>query len=115
MNRLMVVILAMVMIMGCTTTQRYKIPHQKTKADFLLDREECSGRSGYRGGHFLFGPLIIIFPVMIVLAIIRANNQKTFEICMGEKGYPCVEGCWYPAINQPALNLEATQPLKENN
>ena len=114
MNRLLAIILIMGMTIGCATQQRYTIPSPKTQSDFLLDREECSKLSGYQGGHFLFGPLIIIFPVVIVLEIIKVNHQKDFQRCMIERGYKCADGCWDITASKPPPKTDTIHPDKED-
>lgn len=94
MKNIVTVILIIGMITGCATTQRYAIPADKDKVNFLVDKEDCAASSGYSGGSFLIGPLIIIFPVVIVLELIKAKHQKVFERCMIERGYRCTDGCW---------------------
>lgn len=98
----MILIISMSMA-ACAGQQRYTIPTGKTNTDFLEEREVCSAASGYSGGGFLFGPLIIILPIFIVLEIIKGQNQKAFEKCMIERGYTCNEGCWNPKTDMIAV------------
>ena len=116
MKKIIPLTLLVIMLVGCTAQQRYLIPSNKTQSDFLTDREICYSSSGYTGGHFLIGPIIIIFPVAIVLEIIRMNRQKDFERCMVGKEYKCTEGCWNvtPAENEtPKKQEEILQQSQE--
>lgn len=110
MKKLFSIFLITCITIGCAGKQQYNIPHSKTQSDFLLDREICVNQSGYLGGGFMFGPLIIIFPIFIVMEIIKANNQKDFQKCMIAKGYVCAEGCWNLADSQSSPKTNDVNP-----
>jgi hypothetical protein len=60
------------MTIACAAQQQYNIPAGGTQSNFLWDREQCANISGYKGGGgFLFGPLIIIAPIIGILGIIQ--------------------------------------------
>jgi hypothetical protein len=94
MKKFLAVILVVAMTMGCVHSQLYTLPSSKTQPDFLMDREVCSNQSGYGGGHFLFGPLIIILPLWYIFYRIEVGHQKDFQKCMIDKGYACSTNCW---------------------
>jgi hypothetical protein len=115
MKRFLSIILISFMIIGCASKQNYMIPSGKNKNDFLVDREECANLTGFRGdGTFLFGPLIIIFPIFITLEVIRGQQQKKFQICMVDRGYQCNEGCWDINGSHPNAKAVAAQPPKSD-
>jgi hypothetical protein len=83
------------LFVGCASNQiKYQIPAGQTKNDFRDADEACRTETGFgSGGMFLFGPIIILFPVFIVLAIIESNKKNNFNKCMEDKGFKCTENC----------------------
>ena len=106
MKGLITAILVVSLITGCASKQLYNIPDGKTKADFILEREECAMSSGYGDGSFIFGPIIIIIPIAIIMAIIKNNQKKDFEKCMLANGYICRLNCNYAEEQSEPIGQE---------
>ena len=94
MKKLLVLILAVIFLFGCMPHQNYIMPTSKVKADFMVDREECAEQSGYSGGSFFFGPVILILPIVAIIYFVQRSQQKDFQSCMVNLGYTCKEGCY---------------------
>jgi len=90
MKRVLAIILIVGLMGGCTTQQSYKIPSGKTRGDFFLDKAVCENFSGYKGGYFDSGPLIILYPFVWAFDLIEGNHLKEFQKCMNERGYQCI-------------------------
>jgi len=112
MKRVLAIALILGMAGGCATQQSFKIPSSKTRGEFLLDREVCENFSGYRGGYFDSGPLILLFPFAMSFDLMEGNHQKDFQKCMAERGYECTGRCW--DMNTAATNTtRPTSPAEK--
>jgi len=118
MKRIMAIMLILGIIGGCATQQSYRIPSDKTRADYMLDKAVCENFSGYKGGYVDSGPLIILFPIVKAFDFIEGNHQKDFQKCMTERGYHCTGECWdiqtsEDKMPQSAIGSEIMSPIRE--
>ena len=114
MKKIISIIIVVCLITSCASQQMYITPADKTLNDFNAASAECSQSSGYSGGGgFLFGPAIIIFPIIIIWNIVRRNQQSNFETCMIAKGYECQTGC-YHTPDKPVVAQEESNPDNVN-
>ena len=94
MKKSCLLLLCLVFLVGCMPKQNYIIPTPKVRGDFLVDREFCEESSGYRGGGWIFGPVIIILPIVLIWWAVKRSEQKDFQKCMESMGYQCQDGCY---------------------
>jgi hypothetical protein len=109
------IIIIVCLFTSCATQQMYITPSDKTLNDFQTAKAECEQSSGYSGGGggFLFGPAIIIFPVVAIWNVVKRNQQSNFETCMVAKGYECQTGC-YHTPDKPVVAQEESNPDNVN-
>ena len=80
------IILMLIFLTGCT--KHYIIPNNLSQADFLVARAECMEEVNYpQSDWFIFGPVYIIFPVVIGYWGYKYYKSKKLNKCMEEKGY----------------------------
>ncbi len=78
----------LVMLMGCAAQMKYNVPQGR---NFDQAKVDC-GDTG-SGGYFLFGPLIILAPVVAVIESIKFAGRHKIQDCLEAKGFKCVENC----------------------
>jgi len=115
MKKFFSIIIIVCLITSCATQQRYITPSDKTLNDFQIAKAECEQSSGYSGGGggFIFGPAIIVFPVVAIWNVVKRNQQSNFETCMVAKGYECQTGC-YHTPDKPVVAQEESNPENIN-
>jgi hypothetical protein len=115
MKKIFSIIIIACLITSCATQQRYITPSDKTLNDFQMAKAECEQSSGYSGGGggFIFGPAIIVFPVVAIWNVVKRNQQSNFETCMVAKGYECQTGC-YHTPDKPVVAQEESNPDNVN-
>ena len=89
--RVFLVMLFLVMMIGCAHSRSVYQSQGKSEVDFE-DQKVICGSDG-SGGYFLFGPAIIIFPVVGMLEGYKYYRRGAFQECMETAGWQCIEGC----------------------
>jgi hypothetical protein len=70
---------------------RFNLAPGTNQEDYNNARLECGDSGG--GGYFLFGPLIILAPVVAVVEGIKASKRHKIQDCLEAKGFKCIENC----------------------
>ncbi len=80
MKHLIAVALILMMLAGCATTAyRTAATAHKSESEMKVDLYECRS-----SGTFLFGPLIILLPLMAIVSAAEYAAQKS---CLEARGY----------------------------
>jgi len=100
MKKLIIIItLFAFVLVGCASQPiKYRIenidrPTYQDQQKYREVKEMCSSETGFSGGTFLFGPLIIILPIWIILMAVESGKRTDFNTCMENNGYKCIENC----------------------
>ena len=94
-------LIALVFFSGCAhNPMRYNLAPGTTQQDFNKAIIECGGSDQAEGG-FIFGPAIIILPVIAVIESIRFAKKHKLQDCLEDKGFKCTENCAHVSIIKP--------------
>jgi hypothetical protein len=87
------ILLAALTTISCAhDPMRFTKPLDATPQDYEAARQACGGdKKG--GGYFLFGPLILLAPVVLAVEAVKASNRSNVQTCMEAKGFKCIENC----------------------
>jgi hypothetical protein len=70
---------------------RFNLAPGSTQDDYNKARIECGDSPS--GGYFLFGPLIILAPVVAAVESVKFAKRHELQDCLEGKGYRCIENC----------------------
>jgi hypothetical protein len=92
MKKISILLLSIILMMGCAHNQmRFNLAPGSTEDDYNKARIECGDSPS--GGYFLFGPLIILVPVVAVVESIKFSKRHGIQDCLEAKGFKCIENC----------------------
>lgn len=115
--KLFAILISCLVTFGCAHSQmRFNIAPGSTQDDFTKARMECGDDSG-GGGGFIFGPLIIVAPVIAVIESVKFAKRHGLQDCLEAKGFKCIENCahvsQYLERGQPKTSPPAMFERKE--
>lgn len=85
-------VIAFIFLFGCSRAgMKFNYAPGTNQNDFQTALKDCGEEK--QEGYFLFGPLIILAPVMGAIEGTRYYKKKGVQTCMEGKGYRCVENC----------------------
>lgn len=86
--RKLVLLLLILLCLSCSTQRVWVRPEHRPATFFQEDTATCAAETGNRtGGGFIFGPAIIVLPIIAGLAIYDKVSSNKHEDCMRAKGY----------------------------
>jgi hypothetical protein len=81
-------LLLILICLGCSTQRTWIRPEHRPAAFFQEDTAACATETGTRtGGGFIFGPAIVVLPIIAGIAIYDKVSSNKYEDCMRAKGY----------------------------
>ncbi|MEN6621543.1 MAG: hypothetical protein ABFD50_08360 [Smithella sp.] len=87
-----IALMAFMMLFGCAHNPvKYQLAPGSNQDNFKESFKSCGGSEN--DGYFLFGPLIILAPVVAVVESVKHHKRHKIQDCMEEKGYKCLENC----------------------
>jgi hypothetical protein len=88
-----VVLIVCIMMFGCAhSPMQFRLAPGTNQVDYQTALQECGG-DGKQGGYFLFGPMIIIAPVVAVVEGVKYHKRGVLQKCMEAKGFKCTANC----------------------
>lgn len=87
-----VISMVCIMMFSCAhSPMQFRLAPGTNQDDYRASLSECGGDGG--SGYFLFGPLIILAPVVAVVEAVKYHNKNTVRSCMEAKGFKCIANC----------------------
>lgn len=84
----LILLLLLLACLSCSTQRTWIRPEHRPATSFQEDVNTCAAETGIRtGGGFVFGPAIIVLPIIAGLAIYDKVSSSKYEDCMRAKGY----------------------------
>jgi hypothetical protein len=71
---------------------QFQLAPGTNQEDYRRVLKECGG-DAKQGGYFLFGPLILLAPVVAVVEGVKYNQRGGIQKCMEAKGFKCIANC----------------------
>jgi len=71
---------------------QFRLAPGTNQDDYRTALKEC-GVDSTQGGYFLFGPLIILAPVVAIIEGVKYSQRGGVQRCMEAKGFKCMENC----------------------
>mgnify|MGYP001619458841 CR=1 FL=1 len=88
-----IILISAVVCFGCShSPMRFQLAPGTSQADYQTAVQECGG-DAQQGGYFLFGPLIILAPVVAIVEGAKYNQRAGIMKCMEAKGFKCIQNC----------------------
>ena len=104
--KIIIVLIVCTMMFGCAhSPMKFQLAPGTNQADFQTAKQECGGDSN-QGSYFLFGPLIILAPVVAVVEGVKYQKRGEFQKCMEAKGFKCLENCPNPTSEVPQKPID---------
>lgn len=87
-------------ITGCATApMQYALAPSKSQEDYRAAAAACTQANPQTEG-FIFGPAILVLPVVAATAGHNYGQRKNFRRCMEAQGYRCLNNC--PDLDETA-------------
>ena len=93
-------ITSVLIINGCAhAPMQFQLAAGTNQADYQSSVKLCGGDNNQ--GHFLFGPLILVAPLVVAMEGINYHQKGEIQNCMEAKGFKCIENCHHPSTITP--------------
>ncbi len=105
----MVILIVCIMMIGCAhSPMQFQLAPGTNQSNYQTALKECGGDTT-SGGYFLFGPLIILAPVVAIVEGVKYNQRGGIKNCMEAKGFKCVANCPDSSFDKPSENPQKNQ------
>lgn len=93
-------IITFLLINGCAhAPMQFQLAAGTNQSDYQSAVKLCGGDNNQ--GHFIFGPLILVAPLVVAMEGINYHQKGEMQNCMEAKGFKCVENCHHPSSIKP--------------
>ncbi len=87
------ILMVYIMMFGCAhSPMQFQLAPGTNQGDYQTALKEC-GVEDKQVGYFLFGPLIILAPVVAIIEGVKYNQRCGVQKCMEAKGFKCIANC----------------------